>query len=416
MSSFTWLDTNEQQRNQMLDVINLFKDKETRDELGIGVIRDAFADMFFPGTSTIQTRARYFLFIPWVYLNLERTSVPSAKIAQRARWDEVRIIEALYKNGQIDGLIGRIARSKLKTLPSSIYWQGLGAWGIRMFSGSLSHYHRSLDGFYDANKQKWEFRSENKSDDVAYEQHHRLAHNWDPELKKLGEKFDVKDATFDLTYDESNFLKERIVQSQPGTLLSTLITKAKSIPESNYPWEHPLWPDLPPTLQKQLIHAKNFSLVINSASLLYNLMLAEKIYEINRESGEEIIERYRNALQEWREELFEDEEQILEWDWKNEFWETVSLSNPKINPRTRSFVNLWCGLVFENKDYGISDHEIARNLVERRERRLKGKLSRLSNPRSLELWGGAAGIRRLNYRWTVTRRILSDIMAGLYDA
>ena len=36
------------------------------DELGIGIIRDAFANYFFPGTSTIQTRAKYFLIVPYV--------------------------------------------------------------------------------------------------------------------------------------------------------------------------------------------------------------------------------------------------------------------------------------------------------------------------------------------------------------
>jgi hypothetical protein len=50
--SFTWLNTSEQ---QMLDVINPFRDKETWDELGIGTIRDALADLFYPGTSTNWT-------------------------------------------------------------------------------------------------------------------------------------------------------------------------------------------------------------------------------------------------------------------------------------------------------------------------------------------------------------------------
>jgi hypothetical protein len=63
-SSFSWLDYSEQHRRQMLDVIDLFREQETRDELGIGTVRDAFADALFPGTSTIQTRARYFLFVP----------------------------------------------------------------------------------------------------------------------------------------------------------------------------------------------------------------------------------------------------------------------------------------------------------------------------------------------------------------
>ena len=56
-STFTWLDHSEHERRQMLDVIDLFRERDTRDELGLGTIRDAFADLSFPATSTIQTRA-----------------------------------------------------------------------------------------------------------------------------------------------------------------------------------------------------------------------------------------------------------------------------------------------------------------------------------------------------------------------
>ena len=42
----------------MLDVVSFFYERDIRDELGFGTIRDAFADYFFPGTSTIQTPAR----------------------------------------------------------------------------------------------------------------------------------------------------------------------------------------------------------------------------------------------------------------------------------------------------------------------------------------------------------------------
>jgi len=58
MVSLTWLDYSEQERRQAMEVIDLFREEETRDELGLGTIRDAFADLLFPGTSTIQTRAR----------------------------------------------------------------------------------------------------------------------------------------------------------------------------------------------------------------------------------------------------------------------------------------------------------------------------------------------------------------------
>ena len=72
MSAFFWLDYSERERRKMLDVVDLFREHDTRDELGIGSVRDAFADMLFPGTSTIMTRARYFLLVPWAYQRLER--------------------------------------------------------------------------------------------------------------------------------------------------------------------------------------------------------------------------------------------------------------------------------------------------------------------------------------------------------
>jgi hypothetical protein len=49
-------------------VLDLFREKGTIDELGLGTIRDAFADMLFPGTSAPRTRPRYFLIVPWIYL------------------------------------------------------------------------------------------------------------------------------------------------------------------------------------------------------------------------------------------------------------------------------------------------------------------------------------------------------------
>ena len=65
-STFAWLDNSEEQRRQILDVLELFREKTTIDELGLGTVRDAFADILFPGTSAPMTRARYFLFVPWM--------------------------------------------------------------------------------------------------------------------------------------------------------------------------------------------------------------------------------------------------------------------------------------------------------------------------------------------------------------
>lgn len=63
-SHLSWVDFSDSDRRTMLNIISMFSGKETLDELGIGSVRDAFADRFFPGTSTIHTRARYMFFVP----------------------------------------------------------------------------------------------------------------------------------------------------------------------------------------------------------------------------------------------------------------------------------------------------------------------------------------------------------------
>ena len=66
-STLTWLDHDPTARERSLRILALFRVRDSRDELGLGAIRDSFSDKLFPGTSTIQTRLRYMLFVPWVY-------------------------------------------------------------------------------------------------------------------------------------------------------------------------------------------------------------------------------------------------------------------------------------------------------------------------------------------------------------
>jgi Family of unknown function (DUF6361)/Glycosyl hydrolase family 10 len=64
MSAFVWLDYSERERRKMLDVVDLFREHDTRDELGVGSVRDAFADMLFPSKRSAgrikRTRTRPF--------------------------------------------------------------------------------------------------------------------------------------------------------------------------------------------------------------------------------------------------------------------------------------------------------------------------------------------------------------------
>ena len=57
VSSLAWIDFAEAERQRSQRIMALFQERETRDELGLGGIRDSIADHLFPGTSTIQTAA-----------------------------------------------------------------------------------------------------------------------------------------------------------------------------------------------------------------------------------------------------------------------------------------------------------------------------------------------------------------------
>ena len=75
--TLTWLDLTASDRDKMRRVLDLFKEQGTVDEMGLGSLRDILSDALFPGTSYIQTRLRYVLFIPWMYRRLESRKIHS---------------------------------------------------------------------------------------------------------------------------------------------------------------------------------------------------------------------------------------------------------------------------------------------------------------------------------------------------
>ena len=125
MSSLSWIVFDEAERQRPRRIMALFEETESRDELGLGPIRDSIADHLFPGTSTIQTRVRYMLFVPWIYTRVEDMDASPERLVQEARNLEVSLIDALRSGGEEEGVIGRFAHGQLQRLPSSVYWNGL---------------------------------------------------------------------------------------------------------------------------------------------------------------------------------------------------------------------------------------------------------------------------------------------------
>jgi len=381
-----------------MDLIELFRDKTTRDELGLGTIRDAIADTLFPGTSTIQTRARYFLFVPWVYRELEKRQVPSGDIARVARQAEIRLIDALARSNDTRGVIGIEARASLERLPSSVYWQGLGDWGIRQMRLSISAYHRYFTRLADISRRWGSMEEEDLSTDAG------IRPMWHAGLPEAPLGFPDQ-ATMTLTTVEADYLRERILTKASGTMLAAMLSlQPPGTDESILPWEYSQAARLPAANRNQLDHGRLFALTTAGAPLLYNLLLAEIS---SQELARDFLRRFRDWAQR---QIAPIEPELRTWD-RAAFWQLVRLQYPRLGLPTRRFTDQWIDLVLSVPSVEkLATDETARRLVRNREMALKGRLSRFVNQKTLALWNGNTGTGIANYRWPRVVDLVRDIM------
>jgi hypothetical protein len=409
-STFAWLDHSEEQRRRMLDVVGLFEEKGTIDELGIGSVRDAISDLLFPGVSTLHTRAKYLLFLPWIFVGMERDRVSSRAAADRLKRDEIRIIEALLAGNAGDGIIGGEARERLTRFPSVVFWSALERYGIRKLPVTRTQYLRSLDGYY------VRLRGVTTNDDG--EPDGAAPRNWHAGLPRPPDDL-FEQQTFDLSSIEAEYLAEQMIRQCGSTFLAHLVAQTEVAVKADMPWMHPAAATAPPPVADHLRHARMFSDVMHGAALLYNLILAEKVRDTQSLGGELTVdpgrvERYERMLDEWAQRIDDRRRPLATWD-QLRFWELVRSINPRIPWRTNRFINAWFDVVRTRADRLADDHA-ARDLVARREMQVKRGLARVSNQRALERWSGESAVAPLEFRWTQVRQITDDIVAGRTSA
>ena len=398
-STLTWLDYSERDRRRALDVIDLFRETGTVDELGLAGVGNSYSDLFFPGTSTIQTRACYFLLVPWTFLRLERLGVATGQAAGRARWEELYLSRQLCAGTDTQGVFGCQAGDALKRLPSEVYWGGLRAWGIRAFSGHKWAYFRSLDGFY---------RRRDRYKGISRDPEGRTAPpaNWHPNLPKPPSGF-PKTSSVALRRQDAEYLRERIQTQHSGSLLAVLAGRAASEDlQVDWPWDLAQLPEVSPVLRDHLRDAKHFAVCMQGAALLYNLMLSELR---NRHDWQE---KYRRRLTRWAGEVLELWTALEDWKLDG-VWAAVRDQGRSLRYPTRDFVERWVEHVKSAGPEGIVYSETARTLVRDRESQLKRGRARFINHRRLEVWGGASGTSLMSYRWGSAMWILKDIFNGL---
>lgn len=398
VSTLAWVDTSAKDQRVIRDLIAQFMQHESRDELGIGQVRDVLSDALFPGTSVIQTRARYFLFVPWIFRQGERTGRYGAELR---RWTEVRerqlVASLLNVAGDAEGLIGRRAGPAVKILPSTIYWSGLARYRILTRDVAADQLPRIKNDY-----------------DEAEELAGRAGGNWHPTLPPEPAKFprDIENA-FDLTGAEASWLRERLLTATPGTLLSHLLSQpGPPDADSPQPWADSLCARVPEPVRAVLLHAQLFSLAMHGAALLYNMLVGECYERSGHTRVVQPARDYRDRLASWHQECAGSASLLTRWD-RDAFWDLVLAGNPGIGRRTRAFVDRWLDAVCGGRTGAAADDDGLRLLIGNRERQQKGAQSRLANSRLLRTWSGASGTAPLTYRWYRVHRIVTDIHDGL---
>ena len=280
-----WIDFSKTERNKILSVLDLLSQDGTLDELGIAPVRDGFANLFFPGTSTIQTRAKYFFLVPYAIKQLERSDETNSNKFLR----ELNEIERgcgerlLRENRNENGIIGKRSLQNgkwVKRTPADIYWAGLRKYGIFMGGNiSLSEYARAVCAM---KAQKSTLSKLGNRNDNAEEN--------ETDDKNAGNLFKMQfwkmplyndhwhnDIHMKLTEAEGAFLKEQIIATCPNTILSYILENnmTEVLEFESFADLYAIIDKFPQQMQDDYYLALSFSEFLIVARTLYNIMISD---------------------------------------------------------------------------------------------------------------------------------------------
>lgn len=397
--TLTWIDLTASDREKMRRVLDLFTEEGTLDEMGLGSLRDALSDALFPGTSYIQTRLRYVLFVPWIYQRLEARRVSGSSVAQEGRKAEIDLIGSLRrKDPNADGVIGVRARDSLARLPSSLYWSALRRWGIFRHQQSQAWYHTHFATL------PYKSHGIDHADDPGVVWTREP--NWHPRLPNPPEAF-PSEASFSLTSEEADFLQGRLEERCAGTLLGWLARNGSDAPAAHF-WDDVEARRAPGEISNTVELARRFSLHVEGMPLLYNLLVAEQCRDLHVKDTSDAIETYRAKITAWA------TTQAKETQYKpGVLWRLVQQGGGRLPAPQRLFVENWSRRLPDVDPDAVAGDAQLRRLITDRERQLKRGRARLANQNRLLDWRPGTGVGRMDFRWVRVRRFMIDLHRGL---
>lgn len=384
-------------------VMSLLQGQGAIDELGFGRIRDAFSNMMFPGMSTLQSHAKYFLMMPALYAFLERTPIRDARDARaKIREHEIsftyRLLAGTPKE-ETGGIIGCASLEKrqeyVKYDPAYIYHAGMETYGLIRSGGNIYKMIAERSNMY---------RNQPKKQ--------RASEEWDGDSEDLngirqlfltcGENYDFKSnapLSISLTYREATFLKKQIIAHTPGSLIGYLLDSGLDRTAVQYDFdnlENALKDNLPEEIFTTYILARRYSrfayLLRLRYAMLYNISVkADKAFEDER--------NFFNWLSMYRNDFFyEAIDEIIRF-----------VSGNVTEESCKVFCRKASKLIIQENWNALDE------LIVNREVEIKTlKRSKLMNPGDYEPGKPFDTPALMSFRWNTTvKNMLKEIMEGL---
>lgn len=388
-----WIDFSDSDRKKALGVISMMDEEGAVDEIGIGKIRDAFANIFFPGTSTIMTRAKYFFIVPYAFMeavrnkNLTNYKMVINEVEEVIEKDCAKTMKKQYPE-RGSGIIGTVSLPNkwVSRKPSSIYWNGLRQLGIFTWENisSIESYVKiaiaSRGNELDKSKSKSD-DDENDSDDLDAG-HRNSKPFWNvPQPDKNWRK----NLSINLSKEEAGFLRDRISDKYQDTIFKSLVDNNVRLPEkATFEQASELFYDLVSDTNKHLIDLANkFNLLVTLIRIRYNKILT-------RGMNSDVMgnwDLYKERISE-----------IAEFNVRN------TMAEVGVNDLSaRLFLEQSQSLLLNGNISELDD------LIIKREKALKGSRAKLPRANEYNPNGTLVAWYQLDYRMGTARRIINDI-------
>ncbi len=388
-----WIDFSKSERNKVLSVLDLLSEPGTLDELGIAPIRDGFANLFFPGTSTIQTRAKYFFIVPYALKDLEHSSeINPNRMLQTFNEIEKGCGMLLLNNGvDTEGVIGNRTLANgswVKRTPADIYWAGLHSYGFFTYGNlSLTAYVKAVcaQKAQKATLVKLGNRNDNAEDNEADDKdagNFSAIRFWNMPTYS---KYWKKNLTIKLTKEEGAFLKSQIIKMHPDSLMAyilnnkmTQILDCKSFTNLSI-----LMNNMPEQIRTDYLSAQSFSNFIYVIRIIYNIIISDNKNEAAKSEWQSVSPSLSEIASVDLESIFK-----------------------RLNIRTK--VPLQIFLKKEKEQMMNNNFEGMKAEIIRREKELKQQRSKTAHPGEFDtaLWYGG---KQLDYRFGNAKVIIRDI-------